>query len=357
MRRTTILALTACLLATGCIGAVAQGTPAKEHRGTADDEAYAVDDGAELIEVSGVEASESWSGEEGRQSGWSDNRSIQDDRVGDGSPPLWVYEYRTDNATVEVVVDRDGEVVAVDREDEVDEDEPAIDDWEISSLDAVEIVQENNGSWAIDDEGMAVYDLDRDNATADPVWTLVQMDEDDGFLWARVNATNGEYLGSGSFDSDWSMDGWNGSWSGNGSWNGSWSSGDESPYQEGGSFGGNLTVAEPSETHTFEVKQRGHPELGVELTLDQPATSTVTATIEGPTTELGTLKATADDSGAVDWWDRPRAGDYTVTVELQDGAAQTYDIQWCAEGESYESEGPYGPDEIDVCERVDGERR
>jgi hypothetical protein len=83
----------------------------------------------------------------------------------------------------------------------------------------------------------------------------------------------------------------------------------------------------------------------------------VTATVEGPSEELGTIEANADEPAAAEWWDDPSPGDYTVTVELQDGASQDYTINWCAEGESYEgSNGPYRPDEIGICDEVDGER-
>jgi len=62
-----------------------------------------------------------------------------------------------------------------------------------------------------------------------------------------------------------------------------------------------------------------------------------------------------DDPAPVDWWEDPVAGEDTTTVELPDGAAQDDTINWCAEGEGYDT-GPCGPGEVDVCEYVDGER-
>jgi hypothetical protein len=352
MRRLGAAIVAAALAFAGCIGAAAQGAPAMEHRSTADEQAYAEHEDAELLGVNAAEANESWSD---RGDGWSPNASMQEDRIGDGGAPFWVYEYRLPNATLQVVVDEDGEVVAKERDDDVDEDQPAITDWEISSIEAVDIVQENTDAWTVDDDGMAFYHLEREEAEKDPIWSMAQFRED-GLQWARVNATTGEFLGSGS------MDGGDGGWSGWGGWGGGWGSGSgnassDDPYPEGDSFQGTVSVSEPTAEHTCEVEQPDHPELGVELTLDDPATSTVTATVEGPSEELGTIEATADEPAAAEWWDDPSPGDYTVTVELQEGAAQDYTITWCAEGETYEgSNGPYGPDETGICDEVDGER-
>lgn len=353
--------MAACLVLAGCIGAMAQGAPAKEHRARADEEANAADPDAQLLTVSAMEANESWSENGAGQDEWSENVSTYEDRIGDGGAPFWAYTYRLPNATLEIVVDEEGDVVDKERSEDVDRDEPAIEDWQISSIEAVDIVQDNEEKWTVDDEGMAFYHLERDDETSDPVWSMAEFVEDHGLVWARVNATNGEFLGSGTFDFsfDWS---WN--MGSNGSWGGGWGSGssdsgsDDGPSQDGGSFQGSLSVTDPSAEHSFEISQRDHPELGVELTLDDPATSTVTATVENPAgEELGTVEASADDPASESWWDEPTVGEYTITVELQEGASQDYTINWCAEGESYEgSDSPYGPDEIDMCDYVDGER-
>lgn len=342
MRRMEALALAAMLVTTGCIGAMAQGDPAKEHRSTADEEAYVQDPNAELVSVSGMEMNESWDeGEDHDGSWWSANVSLQDERIGDGGAPVWTYEYQTDNETITVVVNEDGEIVHKEREEGADEDAAAIEDWQVSSIEAVDIIQDNNDSWTVGDDGMAFYNLERDDEDADPVWTMAELVEDEGFMWARVNATTGAYLGAGTFDFDF---GWSGSGNGSSGWGGGWSSGwseenrSDGAYAEGGSFSGQVSVSDDTNEHAFSLAFDDHEDLRIQLRPESPGTGNLNVTVEGPEGQLGGIQTESqpgtDDDTYEKSWDDPAEGDYTITVQLADGVERSYTIHWCAHGES-----------------------
>lgn len=342
MRRMEALALAAMLVFIGCIGAMAQGDPAKEHRSTADQEAYVEDESAELVSVNGMEMNESWNKDDDRRRGqwWGSNVSVYDDRIGDGGAPVWTYEYRTDNATITVVVNEDGEVVHKERDEEVDEDNAPIEDWRVSSIEAVDIIQENNDTWTVSDDGMAFYNLERENETGDPIWRMVELVEDAGFMWARVNATTGEYLGAGTFD----FGGW--AWNGNASWGSGWGSGwgddDRSAeaHQEGGSFSDQVTVNDDTNQHPFSIAFDDHEHLSVQVRPESPGAGSLNVTVEGPEGELGSIQ-TETGTGSEMYertWDDPAEGDYTITAALTDGVERRYTIHWCAHGEDADDE-------------------
>lgn len=343
MQRLGLWLVTACLIAAGCIGAVAQGTPAMEHRTTADEQAYATSENAELVGVHGAEANATWNDRDDMQE-WTGNVSIHSDRIGDGAAALWVYEYRTSNATIEVLVNEEGEVVRTDRDDDVDEDAQAVEDWEVSSIEAVEIVQDHDDNWTIDDDGMAFYNLEHEDEAGDPVWSMVEFHDETGVIWARVNAATGAFLDAGTFTSDFGS-----GWSGVGSWgDGAEDGGSEEPYQEGGSFSDSVSAADDTNEHTFEL-DHDHPELAARLALEEPATGTVQATITGPEgSEVGTLEAGPDDPEAADAFSQVMDGEHTVTVELTDGLDQSYTLDWCADGQETGDE-----DAEAACERVE----
>jgi hypothetical protein len=308
-----------------------------EHREVADERVHRLGSDAELVGVLGAEANESWS-EEGPTPGWAANVSMQDDRVGDGGSPFWVYEYRTAEANYDVVVAENGTVVEID-EDERDPNETAIDDWEISSVEAAEIVAEHNESWKVRGVGMAAYHLDQDNETSDPTWSLAQIHEDAAIV-AKVDATTGEFLGAHPFGAavGWAIGwgaGWGAAWGSgwSGGWGGGWGTGSQAPPQEGGSFSDSLTVAEPTSEHDFTIAHADHPRLGVALELEEPVTGTVEVTVEGPEGELGSLEANSGSPTSVETWDRAVEGSHTARAELADGVDQGYTVHWCAYGQ------------------------
>lgn len=358
MRRLGALLVAAALALTGCIGAMAQGTPAMEHRERADQQATEAYPGAELVAVNAFESNESMDDKE--EAGFQPGYPVQDDTIGDGGPPAWIYEYRIDNQTgYNVVVDEDGEVLSTERDDDVDEDRSPVEDWQITSTEAVEIVRDNNDTWTVDDDGVAFYHLSRDNVTSDPVWSMGESHEEHGFLFARVNAASGEFLGVESLAMDFGFGfGWSG-WGGWGGWSNGWGSGwddgenESPPPQQGGSFSGTVTVAEGTSEHEFRVDTDEHPELGLALSLEEPATGSVEVTLEGPEGELGSLAAGPQGTDTMETWDEPEEGSYVAVAELADGVDQAYELHWCAVGQpegdqqaSQACDEVYGEDEV-----------
>lgn len=332
--------MSAALALTGCIGALAQGTPAMEHRERADQQAHDAFPGADLVTVNAFEANASISDDEDVENRW--NHTVEDDAIGDGAAPAWVYEYRTGDQTgYNIVVDEDGEIVHTERDDDVDEGAAPIEDWQITSTEAVEIVRDENDTWTVDEDGVAFYHLSRENGTDDPIWVMGESHEQHGLLVASVNATTGEFLGIESlrmgFGFGWSgSSGWGGGWSGWGSGSGSgWDDGndDSPPPQEGGSFTGTVTLAEDTNEHAFAIDTDEHPELGLALSLQEPATGTVEVTLEGPDGELGSLEAGPQDTDDIETWDAPEEGSYVTIAELADGVDQAYELHWCAVGQ------------------------
>lgn len=363
MNRSWGVLLAVALALAGCVGPFDDGITAMDVREDANEEASEWNENATLVGVFGLEVSQrlfDMATREAEEESDIHNVTYRaDESRGDGKTAAWVYEYVAANGTYTVVLADNGTVL----HEEVDEDEPdenftaeAIEGWEVDSDEAADIVAENNDTWErAEDANITFYALEKDEDESDPTWALGFQAEGGTYIFA-VNATTGEYLGAFTFEGPSFDPGFGGDYGGdgNGSYEGPYGPGDEPP-KEGGSFSGRLTVTDPNQTHTFEVEASGHPELGVELTLDQPATSTVQATIEGPNGTLGTLEADGMDRAVEGWWEEPMTGTYTVTLELTQGAAQDYQLAWCAEGADYGSyDPPYGPSSS-PCDAVDGE--
>jgi hypothetical protein len=340
MHRVEAILAAACLLAAGCIGTVS--ADAMDTRDQADERAQEVAPDAELLSVNALEVNETPGERNGESFGPS---TFVDDRIGDGSPAAWVYEYRTDNGSLDVTVNADGEIVRVDRSETPQANQTALGDWSVSSTEAVEIVQENNATWTVDDEGAAFYNLERDDPGEDPIWSVGQSVQD-GFLGARVNAETGAFLGANEFDSNFSI----------GPVFGGDGGGErpDQPPRRGDTYEGSVSAAETTEEHEFALGN-GHDELGVRLALDGQSAGSLTATVEGPQGELGTLSVGADSAEDADTWEDIGEGEYTITVEYDAGVQPSYTGDWCAEGFST---GDTSTEE--ACDRVedatDGDR-
>lgn len=369
MRKIVVLLIVAALGAAGCIGTVEAQSSTMELREKADEQAAAWDEDAQLVGVFGLEMAqpegpEDDDGNESSANGTAEAEDAEadeeqdpfdqvartaDEELKDGQAPAWLYSYQAGNRSYHVAIAANGTILAEETERDDDRETP-IEDWEVDSDEAADVVAENNETWSRTDDARSVmYGLGQNGTEEDPVWFIVLFPGDAAPIVYTVNATTGEYLGAHSIQIPSFDVGFGGGFDGD-------DGGDGVP-EEGGSDDGSVSLAQPTAEHTFEVEQDGHPELGLELSLDDPATSSVTATIEGPDGTLGTIEADSMEPAAEGWWADPQPGEYTVTVELQEGATQDYAITWCAEGESYGfGDNPYGPDGRSPCDPVDGER-
>lgn len=358
MRRLGALLLCAALLTAGCIGTVEAGT-AKEHRSTADERAdrFAGPD-AELISVTGFETNvtdEGWYADE-RDDPEDAAKGPADDTIGDGEAPAWVYTYQTSNLTYQVTVAQNGTVIANETEDDVDEDAVPIGEWEVTSDEAADIVADNNDGWTTSEDGFGVYALARENETTDPIWNLGQFIPEEGAVFARVNATTGEYLGTYELDFDFDFDfdyNYSGDYGYGGGYGGDYDYGSgadgEEPPEEGGSFSGTLTATDSSNEESLELDASGHDELVALVELDgQSAGSSVDVTISSPSGDQRRVTVSGMDGSRRVEIGEPAKGVYDVTLELTQGVTQNYTFTWCAEGH------PTGDDAADdACERIE----
>jgi hypothetical protein len=343
MRVLGLLAVGLCLITAGCIGTV--GATAKDTREPANQHAaQELGGSAELVEINAFEAT----GDDDSTNPYSeDDVDLTDEDIGDGSPPAWVYEYQTDNRSTTIVVAENGTVLANETEDEPeDEDAVPIRDWDVDSMEAAEAAADASEDWEVSGDGFAFYNLERDNESSSPVWSLGRIHADNQVVVARVDADSGEVLEVQTLDGDFGGDFDIGPIFGDG--NGTET--EQPPEREGGTFTGSLSAAEPTAEHDFEIVQADHPELVVGLSLDTPTTgNTVNATIEGPDGVVGSLEAGDGTVEVIDSWSNPKPGDYTISVELMQGTTQDYTISWCAEGEESGDE-----DVEQACENVSG---
>lgn len=336
-------ALLVCLaMATACCIGTAQGSTAMENRDTADEQADRfAGPGAELVSVAGFEVNTSAASND-RSNPYSAAQSYPDDSFGDGEAMAWVYSYRMDNTTYRVTVAHNGTVLANTTDDDVDEDQHPIEDWSVDSEEAADIVEENNDTWSTEGHGFGIYFLSKENATGDPIWNLGQLTEN-GFLFARVNASTGEYLGAHTFDFDFGagfMGGYGGDYGGP-YWDGSDGDGpDREPPREQGSFEGTVSATSTVNEHVFRLEHEDHDELAIQLDLDQPATGTVSATLYRDDEQVTAVSASPTDTSNRADVDDPEMGDYRVEIELQGGTSQDYTLYWCAPGPAREDPNP-----------------
>lgn len=341
LQRLGAVLICASLLTAGCIGSVQAGT-AQDELDTADQQAqsFAGPD-ADLVGIIGFESNDTDDEPDDDNDPHDAASALEDEELGDGEAPAWVYTYQTSNLTYRVTVTDDGEVIANETEDEVEDDRHPIESWSLTSQEAADTVAENNNSWQVGGEGSGFYGLNKEEADGDPVWTLVQFQKD-GIVVARVNAETGEYLGARGADFGSGFDFGDGFYGSDDA-----EEVDEDPEREGGTFADTVTAAQDTNEHEFEIQQDGHPELGVQLRTEGPTSGTVNVTVEGPNGTLGGFESSSGTGTQIQEkrFSNPLAGDYTVTVQLTDGAERDYTLHWCADGE------PSGDDEVEeACE-------
>lgn len=342
---------------TGCIGAMGSTSTGMTMEDPADERAQAWDAQASLVGVYGAEADQrhhqKGSGPYGPagpgpqqvaafNSSWGP--------VGDGQAPAWVYMYEAGDEGLIVVVDGNGTVI--DEEETNASNQTPLQGWNVDSTDAVRTLQANDEDWARADPSTAMYGLMQESSDEDPFWFVAIMGEGLS-AFGMVNATTGAYVESFTFDmgsgwGSWDTGGWEGnhSWDGSGSWD--WKSGNHTPTEQG-SFDGTLSPTNEDEEHTFDLKHDGHGVLDVRLVLADPATSTVTVTMQGPRGDetLEASPAQAQDEVTIE---QPRPGSYTLLVELEEGAYQEYTLEWCAPGSDLSYGGGWGEDQrYDAC--------
>lgn len=337
MRRAACLLILTALVASGCFasGSIETFVAAQKHRDVADDAADRWDAQARLVGVQAIESNATHD----EQHPYLTERP--DPVPGDGRAQAWLYLYASDARPedwYEVVVAANATVTHT-NVTAADEEAPAIVDWNVDSDAAAGTAADANATYrnASGKRGTTVSFFltmtetsSRGNATdgngttnggngTDPVWIiLVEGANESDLLFLTVNARNGTYLGAfspGDFGFPFFGTG---------------------PPEESGTFQGQLTVTEPQNAHTFRLEKEGHENLHVKLRIDATAPqSEVNMTVEGPdgTTDATTWSAGAGSSGEAGLiFGQPARGVWSVTVRLDSGLAQDYEVAWCAPG-------------------------
>lgn len=322
MRRTVGLLAVLALVTSGCFasGSIESFVAAQKHRGVADAAAQEWDDPARLVAVRGLESNQT-----------DDDYPFLMDRpdplVGDGRAQAWQYVYASDaraDQHYRVTVAANGTVVDANvtaRDDEM----VAVVDWNVDSDEAAHTAHEANATYrnatGRDDTTVASFltMVETEDNKTDPHWLLL-VEEDNGsdLLFLAVNARNGTYMGAFS------------------------TTGLAVPFhprvvpEESGTFQGEVTVADPQNTHTFQLRENGHESLQVELRIAATGPeSVVNMTVEGPngTTGATTWSGGSGSSGETAVvFGQPARGAWSVTVRLDSGLAQDYEVGWCAPG-------------------------
>lgn len=187
----------------GCLGTA--GATAMEHESTAEDEARAWADEPRLIAIYGAEGS--FQGAAGFvDASWSDEahweQAREDPDPGDGHAELWLYRYLAEdrpNTVYEVVVDKDGEVLAQQERERTAGDEP-LGEVNLDSDDALEAAKEASDGLRqgleADNYGVIAM-LDDRQGYGNPTWTVAGGGGDrsgGGGGYAVVDAVTGEVL-------------------------------------------------------------------------------------------------------------------------------------------------------------------
>lgn len=333
--RTEAAMLTAIALVTaGCVGTVSAGDPAMEPRTTAEDAASDWRANASLVSVFTAEDPEPNATDDTAEDAPLEARVDRSDgELADGEAPAWLYTYRAGGDELKLVVAANGSIV--DRSvSEADPGQTPIEGWEVDSDTAAETIAEHNGTFAdAGDARSAFYALYQNETAERPRWMFVVFHRDAAPAFYRVDATTGAYLGSTTLRLEGLSNLGDLSWSSHGDGE------TGSPPQEGGEISGTLNAGAPTDEEGFAVANDAHPELTVQLALDEPsAASTVEATVTAPDgTEL-TLTATGDAQTVDRSIDRPPEGSYDVRLELTQGARQGYTFTWCASGQDAASD-------------------
>ncbi len=329
--RTHCLLVTVALVASGCFatGSIETFVPAQKNRDAADVAASEWDAQARLVAVHGIESNQT-SDDPPHLTGRSDPL------VGDGRAHAWKYVFASQDRPDDgyhVTVAANGTVLDANVTEPGDDVEPIV-DWNVDSDEAARTVADENQTYR-DATGRndttVVFFLgmgETDGDETDPVWLLL-VEEDNGsdVLFVGVNARNGSYLGAvspGAFP---------------------FRVFPTSVPEESGTFESDVTVANPQNTHTFELQHNGHESLSVSLRIGATAPGVeLNMTVEGPagTTGATTWTASAGSTGETAiGFGQPAAGQWTVTVRLDEGVAQDYAVAWCAPG--FGPSSPFAP--------------
>lgn len=294
----------------GCIGALGDSSTGMSLNEDANEQAQAWDEDATLVGVSGAETEANTTPPEDQAA-----YNASEGEIGDGQAPAWNYTYENDEEALSLLVAANGTVI--DRETHRHHDRTPITGWEIDSTEAIEALEDANETWANATPHTAFYGLSQNSTSPDPFWGVMILEEDAPALLGLVNATTGDVLEVSTFEFDlnFTMDPIFGA---------------DAPDPEHGSFDGTLTLPEPQAEHAFQIHEDGHEELAVVLQLEDPAASTVAATLEGPNGTTGSLQANPASSDDEITWDEPAPGSYEVHLEMEQGLTQDYRLEWCA---------------------------
>lgn len=327
-------AVVALLLAAGIAGCVGDDqASAMDLRGTADDAAQDWQADARLVGVVGLEAPGEWVDEieqEAVDEPEDDEQRFflllvrRDADLGDGRAHAWLFTYHSMSADriFAVVVSADGRIEEtrdLGDPDDVDDD----------------LGGEPIGEWRIDsDTAASTLHDEADNFTAEAaegvIWFLTgeSMDDDsDHAMWVAVppeggsihfvDAVNGTYLGSFGYGDLFEFD---------------------LMGAETGHFQGSLAVlVAQSDDFAFTIHEAGHGELLVTLSLDPDMPlSQVTVRLTGPgvaqDATAGAMVSLPGASLAQIAVPEPEPGVYAIEVTLDEGAAQDFEVSYCATG-------------------------
>jgi hypothetical protein len=314
------------VVASGCILTSEVDTSAKDLRDEADDEARDWNADASLVSVFGAEIDQALiAGVESEADVPELDGAlpaIGDEAPGDGQLPAWGFRYEAGGEAYTFALAANRSLVTSGVANAAGTGTP-IGDWQITAGDATDIVRENNATWARASNAPIVwYHLARENPETDPIWSVGFAGPESGERMFHVNATTGEYLGAGPLGDLFPRASQPASRA------------PVVPPREGAAVEDSVDATEPTRTHTLAVERSNHPSLHTRIELDDPATSAVNVTVEGPHEQQATMEiATTETTGSLAI-PEPAAGDWAATVTLKQGAAQAYELAWCAEGDA-----------------------
>lgn len=306
----------------GCADDSPEGATARDLLQVANQQAQATDPSALLVSIQAFEVRAPR--DDGR-SQVPEESYRADPNVGDGRAIAWHYEFvRPESGErMIVIVHADGEVMAViedaQREDLWFEGSAPLAGWSVDSDDAAGIIkQAKDGYDRLASAADAIVGWALLGAETDATWVAWVSSGGGNPANARyfaVGATNGTYLGSFELEDllvAFSL-----------------------PPEESGSFDGTLSLLEPTAEHSFRIDHEGHEVLSVELRIEASVAGTVNITLlyEQEVVVSGDLGAGVGGSGFAQMSvDQPATGNWQIALRLENGAAQRYELDWCAPG-------------------------
>lgn len=236
--------------------------------------------------------------------------------VAQGRASEWTYVFGAEgkNHHHRVTVDADGSVVEEkDRpRHELYHGEGPLSGWTVDSAAAAATLLSEDPTLQAAADGDADLQWLLGTGEDGPSW-IAALQQGESWYFAAVHAASGAYLGTTEMPG--------------------FGVGNVTP--QAGAFSGQVDITAPSDTYTFDITA-GHAGLSVTATLaGTSVASKLEVTLTGPEettgqlTLQGTPSDTRQDEVAVP---SPPQGQWTITVELTEGALQDYNISWCAEG-------------------------